>query len=267
MYVYVHCAAGLEITLFSLRHAQVWMDVMSGIAKKTALITGAAKRVGRAMAYALAADGYALALHCNTSRTQAEALAAEITLAGGGAVVVQADLADAGAVADLVDQAIAAVGPLGVLVNNASVFWADQARDTGPLWEAQMAVNLRAPVMLTQAFAAQGLPGAVIHLIDQKVWHLNAEDFSYTLSKSALWAATRTQALSFAPLVRVNAIAPGPLLPNAQMSDAAFAAEAEATPLQRPAAMDDVIAALRFFLNTTTVTGQMIAIDSGQHLL
>lgn len=240
---------------------------MSGIAPKTALITGAAKRVGREIALALAADGYAVALHCNTSRTDAARLADEIISSGGRAAVVQADLADAAAVDGLVDQAIAAIGPLGVLINNASVFWADDARNTGPLWDEQMAVNLRAPVMLAQAFAAQGLPGSVIHLVDQKVWHLNAEDFSYTLSKSALWAATRTQALSFAPLLRVNAIAPGPLLPNAQMSDAAFAAEALATPLQRPAAMDDVIAALRFFLTATTVTGQMIAIDSGQHLL
>lgn len=236
---------------------------------KTALVTGAAKRVGRALALALAKDGYALALHCNRSMSEAEALVADIRTDGGTAHVIAADLANPAEVASLISRACAAIGPLGVLVNNASVFEHDTAHNTGPLWDANLDVNLRAPVMLSQAFTAQvadGHRGAVIHLIDQKVWRLDARDFSYTISKSALWAATRTQALSFAPHVRVNAIAPGPLLPNADMTEAEFIAEARATPLQHPARMDDVVAAMRFFLAADSVTGQMIAIDSGQHL-
>ncbi len=237
---------------------------------KTALITGAAKRVGHALALALADDGYGIVVHCHHSRAQADALVDQIISGGGRAAVVVADLADAQAVAGLMDQAVSAIGPLGVLINNASTFMADIAQDTGPLWDQQMAVNLRAPVMLSKAFAAQ-IPndhkGLIVHMIDQKVWNLNAADFSYTLSKSALWAAVRTQALAFAPQVRVNAIAPGPLLPNVHMSETEFRDEARATPLQCAAAMEDVIAALRFFLQANSVTGQMIAIDSGQHLL
>ena len=236
---------------------------------RTALITGGAQRVGRHMALALAADGYAVAVHCNTSTAAAEQLAAQIRAQGGRAEIVRADLSCRTDVAGLVAAARGAVGPLGVLINNASAFLSEPSGDTDALWDMHMAVNLHAAVRLSHDFAAQvgnDGRGAIVQMIDQKVWRLNPRDFSYTLSKSALWTATRTLAQALAPRVRVNAIAPGPLLPNDRMSAADFAHEARHTLLQHPARMDDVIAALRFFLMADSVTGQMLAVDSGQHL-
>ena len=185
---------------------------------RTALVTGSAKRIGAAIARDLAAHGFAIAIHCNQSIGEAEALAAEIEAGGGRAAVVRGDLADAGAVARLVPAAAASLGPLTLLVNNASVFLKDLygGLDIG-VWQTQFDVNLRAPVFLAEAFAAQlpkGLEGNIVNMIDQRVLKLRPDMPSYTLTKAALWAATQTLAQALAPKVRVNGIGPGPTFPN-----------------------------------------------------
>ena len=234
-----------------------------------ALVTGAARRVGRALALRLAAEGFAVALHASArSRGEAEALASDIAAAGGRACVVAADLADAAAAGAIVPQAAAALGSLALLVNNASLFRPDAAQDMGAAsFDAHMAVNLRAPCLLAQAFAAQAVAGAsIVNIIDQRVWRLNPRYFSYTLSKSALWTATRTLAQALAPQVRVNAIGPGPTLANERQAAAAFAREAALAPLRRAVALEDIADAMMYLARAGNVTGQMLAVDGGQHL-
>jgi NAD(P)-dependent dehydrogenase (short-subunit alcohol dehydrogenase family) len=237
---------------------------------RTALVTGAARRIGRALSLALAQDGYAVALHCHNSRTDADALAAEIAAMGGRAVVLAADLGDETAVVDLAARTAQALGPLGVLVNNASVFERDEALSvTRESWDAHLETNLRAPFVLAQAFA-RGLPanaeGVIVNLVDQRVWNLTPHFVSYTLSKAGLWTLTQTLALALAPHVRVNAIGPGPTLPSPRQSDAQFARQVASVPLQRGPSLDEMAAALRFILAARSMTGQMIALDGGQHL-
>jgi NAD(P)-dependent dehydrogenase (short-subunit alcohol dehydrogenase family) len=235
-----------------------------------ALVTGAAHRIGRALALSLAEAGYAVAVHHRDHDTDAEALAEEIRRTGARAAAVRADLAIEAQTAGLVDQAAAAVGPLTLLVNNASTFRDDRGggldRQT---WDAHFEPNLRAPLVLTQAFAAQTPDGAdalVVNLLDQRVWKPNPQFFSYTLSKAALWTATRMLAQALAPRVRVNAIGPGPTLPNQLQGDAGLQAEAAAVPLQRRTEVADVCCAAHYLIDARAVTGQMIAVDGGQHL-
>lgn len=237
---------------------------------KAALVTGASRRIGRALALRLAAEGYRVALHTSArSRADAEDVAAEIRGYGVGATVVEADLADEGAVARILPEAARVLGPLCLLVNSASLFEEDSAQTmTAAIFDAHMAVNLRAPCLLAQAFAAQ-VPrggGSVVNIIDQRVWRLNPLYFSYTLSKAALWAATQTLAQSLAPNIRVNAVGPGPVLANARQDAAAFAREVAGLPLQRSAALAELADAMVYLANAGAVTGQMIAVDSGQHL-
>lgn len=237
---------------------------------RTALVTGAARRVGRALSLALAQDGYAVALHCHSSRSDADAVAAEITAHGGRAVVLTADLAREAEVVALTERAAQALGPLGVLINNASLFERDEALTvTRESWDAHLETNLRAPFVLAQALA-HGLPsdaeGAIVNLLDQRVWNLTPHFVSYTLSKAGLWTLTQTLALAFAPRIRVNAIGPGPTLPSPRQSDAQFARQVAAVPLQRGPSLDEMAAALRFILAARSLTGQMIALDGGQHL-
>ncbi len=237
---------------------------------KTALVTGAARRIGRAIALDLARDGFAIAIHYRSSRAGAEALADEIRDAGGTAALVQADLADLGGAAGIVADAHAALGPLGLLVNNASLFENDEigALDID-LWQKHMAVNLAAPCFLAEAFAAQvpeGGSGLVVNMIDQRVWKLTPQFFSYTLSKAALWQATQTMAQALAPRVRVNAIGPGPTLANERQSDDDFKKQTDAVLLRRGPDIAEFGRAVRFFLSSSSVTGQMIALDGGQHL-
>jgi NAD(P)-dependent dehydrogenase (short-subunit alcohol dehydrogenase family) len=237
----------------------------------TALVTGAARRIGRAIAEALAQRGYGVALHASArSRGEAEALAAAITAAGGRACVLVADLARPEEVERLVPQAAAALGPVTLLVNNASAFEADAPRDFDlARFEAHVATNLRAPLQLASAFVRQladKADGAIINIIDQRVWRLNPHFFSYTLSKSALWTATQTMAQAFAPHVRVNAVGPGPTLANHMQRSEDFAREASATPLQRPIDPAEIAAAVIYLVEARSVTGQMIAVDGGQHL-
>ncbi|MCC2112961.1 MAG: SDR family oxidoreductase, partial [Hyphomicrobiales bacterium] len=203
----------------------------------SALVTGAARRVGLAIAADLAAHGFAVALHCNTSCEEADDAVAAILEAGGSAAAITADLTDRHAVAGLVDAARQAIGPLTLLVNNASVFEYDDLETLDhDIWDRQMAVHLEAPAFLARDFVAQ-LPadaeGNIVNIIDQRVWRPTPHFFSYTTAKSALWAATRTMAQTLAPRVRVNAIGPGPTLPGPRQSEADFAAQVAAVPLQR----------------------------------
>jgi len=237
---------------------------------RAALVTGAAQRIGRAIALALAADGWAVAVHCRASRAAADALVAEIARGGGQAVALAADLADESAVAGLVPRAVAALGPLGCLVNNASSFENDTvATATRASWDEHIEVNLRAPLVLMQGFAAQ-LPeaasGAIINMLDQRVWSLTPYFVSYTVSKAALWTLTQSMALALAPRIRVNGIGPGPTLPSPRQSEEQFARQCAAVPLRRGTSPEEIAAAVRFILAAPAMTGQMIALDGGQHL-
>jgi NAD(P)-dependent dehydrogenase (short-subunit alcohol dehydrogenase family) len=238
---------------------------------RTALITGAARRIGKRMAMDLAAQGWAVAIHYNSSRQEAQAVADDIAAAGGRAAIVQGDLSSREAPQQIIDTAVAELGPLSCLINNASRFEPDEA-DTVTIdgWDHHLDTNLRAPVFLSQAFAAQlppGEQGNIVNIIDQRVWKLNPTFFSYTASKSALWTVTRTLAQSLAPRIRVNAIGPGPALPNVRMNDADFAKQASLTLLQRGTSPEEISAALLFILSAAALTGQMIVLDGGQHLV
>jgi NAD(P)-dependent dehydrogenase (short-subunit alcohol dehydrogenase family) len=237
---------------------------------RAALVTGGAKRIGRAIVERLAAEGYAVAIHCNRSAAEAETLATAVVAAGGRAAVVEADLADAAAVETLIGAAVEALGPLELLVNNASVFEADAIESLeADLWEHQFAVNLRAPVFLARDFAAQlphGADGAIVNLIDQRVLRPTPQFFSYALSKAALFAATRTLAQALAPRIRVNAVGPGPTLPSSRQSAADFARQTDSLPLRHGPSPREIADAVLFLARAASVTGQMLAVDGGQHL-
>ena len=237
---------------------------------RAALVTGGARRIGRALVLALAEAGYAVAIHHHRSRVEADALVGEIAQAGGKAVALAADLADEAAVRRLLPEAVAALGPIGVLVNNASIFGNDTVSTaTREGWDAHLAVNLRAPFVLIQEFAAHLPPdagGAVINLLDERVWNLTPYFVSYTLTKDALWTMTRTMALALAPRIRVNGIGPGPTLPSPRQSPEQFLERCRTLPLRRGTSPSEIAAALRFILAAPAMTGQMIALDGGEHL-
>ena len=233
-------------------------------------MTGAGRRLGRAIALDLAAHGWTVGVHYLSSRDDADTVVQEITDAGGTAGAVQADLADLADTRSLVTRAAGAIGPLTCLINNASLFEMDTVETVTPeSWHAHLDINLRAPALLTQAFAAQ-LPadadGNVINILDQRVWRLTPYFLSYTAAKSGLWALTRTTAMGLAPRIRVNAIGPGPTLPSTRQSDEQFEAQCRSTPLGRGASPAEICAAVRFILDMPSMTGQMIALDGGQHL-
>lgn len=234
------------------------------------LITGAAQRIGRALALDFATDGWRVGLHCNSSRREAEQLAGEIAASGGTAVVLPCDLANSGEVGQLVPACTAALGPPTCLINNASMFVYDDVASLDPeVWDRQLAVNLKAPVFLARAFAAAlpaGASGNIVNMIDQRVWKPTPRFFSYAASKMALWNVTRTLAQALAPRVRVNAIGPGPVLKSALQSDEEFRRQCEATILGRGTTPGEIAAAIRFILAAPAMTGQMIALDGGQHL-
>ena len=237
---------------------------------RAALVTGAAKRIGRAIALGLAADGWAVALHYRGSAAEAEALAAEIEAGGGRAVTLQADLAIEAETASLIGRASEALGPLGCLVNNASTFELDEVETVSrESWDRHMEPNLRAAFRLSQDFAL-ALPaerqGAIVNLLDQRVWNLTPHFVSYTLSKAGLWTLTQSLAQALAPRIRVNAIGPGPCLPSPRQSDAEFARQCALMPLGRGTTPEEIVEALRFILAMPSMTGQMIALDGGQHL-
>jgi NAD(P)-dependent dehydrogenase (short-subunit alcohol dehydrogenase family) len=237
---------------------------------RAALVTGGAKRIGRAIALALARDGYAVAVHARHSREEAEGVCGEIAGIGGRAVPVYADLCDHADVERLVPQATAAVGPLTLLVNNAGEFEPDEIFDlTCAGFDRHFAVNLRAPLFLAQAFAAQapsGIVSSIVNLTDQRVFKLTPKFFSYTLTKSALATATVTLAQALAPRIRVNAVAPGPTLASARQDPSTFSRQAAGLLLQRGPTPEDVAAAVLYLARAKTVTGETIAVDGGQHL-
>lgn len=239
---------------------------------KRALVTGAGARLGRAMALALGAKGWSVGVHYRGSQAGAEATARDIRQAGGVAAVLQADLALEGEVAGLVPAAQEALGgPLTLLVNSASTFVDDTARDHSRAdWDLHMQANLRAPLVLAQHFARAlppDLAGLIVNLIDMRVLKLNPLFFTYTLSKSALWTATRTLAQALAPTIRVNAIGPGPTLENVHQKPGEFAAETAATLTGQGSDPDEIFRALAYLIEADSVTGQMIVSDGGQHLM
>ena len=242
----------------------------SGELPKVALVTGGARRLGRAIALALAGQGFAVAIHCRDSVAEADALATELRGRGGRAAVLRADLACETQVAGLIGQAETALGPVGVLVNNASTFERDEWDDaTRQSWDAHLEPNLRAPFLLMQHFA-RALPkrahGLVINMIDQRVWSLTPHFVSYTVSKAGLWALTQSMALALAPRIRVNAIGPGPAVPSPRQSQAQFDRQSASVPLTHGTSPDEIGRAVLAILSLPSMTGQMIALDGGQHL-
>lgn len=238
---------------------------------RRALVTGGAKRIGREIVRRLAADGFDVAIHYRASEDEAVELAQEVEdYHRRSAIVVKADLDDPAAAADMIRQAELGIGPLGVLVNNASIFdggdW--DAFDLAEL-EAHFRTNLFSPLLLTQAFAKhlpEGARGVAINLIDQRVWNLTPHFIAYTASKSALWTATRTMALALAPKVRVNAIGPGPVLPSPRQDSEDFDKQWRTLPLRRRTQPSEIADAVAFLVAATAITGQMLALDSGEHL-
>ena len=237
---------------------------------RAALVTGGAHRLGRAIALALADAGFDLAIHYHRSAEGAEALAATIRQEGRRAVALRADLTNEAEVESLLPGAAAALGPIGVLVNNASTFERDDWHTaTRASWDAHLEPNLRAPFVLIQAFARAlpaGAEGAVLNLLDQRVWSITPFFVSYTVSKAGLWALTQSMALALAPRIRVNGIGPGPALPSARQTPEHFAAQCAALPLGRGTGPEEVARAALAILALPAMTGQMIALDGGQHL-
>jgi NAD(P)-dependent dehydrogenase (short-subunit alcohol dehydrogenase family) len=237
-----------------------------------ALVTGGARRIGRVLALCAAEAGYAVCVHHRGHEDEARAVVAEILARGGRAVALSADFRSEDETRELIPRAAEALGlPLTLLVNSAAAFEDDRVGALSPeLWALHMAVNLRAPVFLAEAFAAQVPPDAqdalVLNMIDQRVLRPNPQFFSYSLSKAALYAATRTLAQALAPRVRVNGIGPGPTLQSVHQSPEDFAAEAEGTLRGKPIESEEIAAAARYLIDARAVTGQMIAVDGGQHL-
>jgi NAD(P)-dependent dehydrogenase (short-subunit alcohol dehydrogenase family) len=237
---------------------------------RAALITGGAVRLGRAIGLALAGAGFDIAIHCNASTAQAEATAAEIQALGRRTAILQANLAVEAETATLIPRAQAALGAVGVLVNNASTFERDEWHDTTrESWDFHIEPNLRAPFLLMQHFA-RALPdtaeGAIINMLDQRVWSLTPHFVSYTVSKAGLWALTQSMALALAPRIRVNGIGPGPALPNSRQTQEQFDRQAASMPLGRGTTPEEVGRAALSILSLPGMTGQMVALDGGQHL-
>jgi NAD(P)-dependent dehydrogenase (short-subunit alcohol dehydrogenase family) len=237
---------------------------------RAALVTGAAQRIGRAIALGLAAAGFDIAVHHHTSADAAEATAADIRRLGRRAVVLRADLAREAETTALLPQATAALGPIGLLVNNASPFERDEWHDTTRAsWDAHIEPGLRAPFVLMQHFA-RALPpdaeGAVINMLDQRVWSITPHFVSYTVAKAGLWALTQSMALALAPRIRVNGIGPGPALANTRQSPEQFARQSASVPLGRGTTPEEIASAVLAILALPAMTGQMLALDGGQHL-
>ncbi|MDO9334861.1 MAG: SDR family oxidoreductase [Caulobacter sp.] len=234
-----------------------------------ALVTGAPRRIGRALALAAAQAGYDLAIHHRSHPEDADSLAAEAADIGANSLILTGDLADPVTASELMDAA-SRLGPVTLLVNNASLFEEDSFRNlNADGLNAHLAINLTAPVLLSQAFALR-LPahrrGLIVNVLDQRVLRPNPQFFSYALSKAALWQATKTMAQALAPRIRVNGIGPGPTLASVHQVAGEFEAEAAATLLGKPVDPAEIAAALRYLIDAPSVTGQMIAVDAGQHL-
>jgi NAD(P)-dependent dehydrogenase (short-subunit alcohol dehydrogenase family) len=235
-----------------------------------ALVTGAAKRIGRAIALDLARHGWNVGVHYHRSAPDAAEVVREIKAGGGRATAFRADLSREADAQALIPNVIEALGPLTCLVNNASLFEMDKIETvTRASWDAHIDTNLRAPLVLSQVFARY-LPadaaGVIVNMLDQRVWNLTPYFLSYTVAKMGLWTLTRTLALALAPRIRVNGIGPGPTLPSPRQTPEQFAQQCRAMPLGRGTTLEEICAAVRFILDTPAMTGQMIALDGGQHL-
>lgn len=235
-----------------------------------ALVTGAGDRIGAAIAFALAMQGHAVIIHYRSGAEGAKALRARIRAEGGRAEIIKADLGKRAQRTTLIERAAKFFGPLTILINNASIFEPDSARDIDErLWDAHFAIHAEAPIFLARDFAAQlpgGVEGNIVNMIDERVLHPTPAFFSYYLSKSVLWTATRTLAQSLAPAIRVNAIGPGPVLPNSRQSQAEFDASVAALPLRRHAGPEAIARGVLAILSMPAFTGQMLALDGGEHL-
>ena len=243
---------------------------MTNVNNRVALVTGAARRLGRAIAIDLGRQGWSIALHVRQDDADARSAIEELVASGARVQLFVADLSQVDRVEELVPAVAERLGNPTCLVNNASVFTYDDVNTlTSQTWEQHFSVNAKAPVFLAKAMAAS-LPtaetGVVINIIDQRVWKPTPHFLSYAGSKATLWAMTQTLAQGLAPRVRVNAIGPGPMLRSVHQSQADFDAQCAATPLQRATSTDDVAAAVRFIIDAQAMTGQMIALDGGQHL-
>ncbi len=237
---------------------------------KVALITGAARRIGRGIALELGRAGWSVAVHYRNSQAEADDLVRQLQDLGVKSVALSADLADFNALRGLVDQCAKTIGAPVCLINNASEFLLDSLESLEEnTWDVHQSINLKAPVFLAQAMLRalpHGVEGNIINIIDQRVWKLTPDFFSYTISKAGLWTATRTLAQALAPRIRVNAIGPGPVFQSVHQTEVEFAAEQTSTLLARGPSPEEIATAVKFILATPSMTGQMIALDGGQHL-
>ena len=238
---------------------------------KTVLVTGAAKRLGRAIALDLAGAGWNVAIHYYGSSQDAEAAAAEVRGLGAKCVTIAANFTKEEETASVVPTAVTALGPLTALINSASLFenddWQSATRKT---WDDHIETNLRAPLLLSQMFAKQlpeGERGNIVNIVDQRVLKPTPQFLSYSVSKAGLYWLTTTLAQGMGPRIRVNAIGPGPTLRNPRQTEEDFSRQRDATILKRGADPADICQAVRYLLEADAVTGQMLAVDGGQHLI
>jgi NAD(P)-dependent dehydrogenase (short-subunit alcohol dehydrogenase family) len=245
--------------------------MVDGKTPQCALVTGAAKRIGRRIALELARKGWNVAVHFDASYDEAQGVVSEARTCGVEAMAVQGDLANPATPSRIMAEAREELGEINCLINNASLFEPDAVGTISlESWDNHLNTNLRAPVFLAQAFANQlsnDAPGDIINIIDQRVLKLNPKCFSYTASKAALWTVTRTLAQALAPQIRVNAIGPGPALPNARMDDDEFEMQKNLTLLKRGTSPKEIADTVLFILSMPAFTGQMIVLDGGQHLV
>ncbi len=243
---------------------------MTDISYKTALVTGGAKRIGRVMCKYLAEEGWSICIHYLNSKKEADETLETINKLGGKAFKLKANLNHENETRELFNLAEKTIGPIGLLINNASIFYPEDWHEVTDLsWNNNFNINLKAPFILSQEFA-KSLPknsnGLILNLIDQRVLKLKSDFFSYTISKAALYTMTKTLALALAPRIRVNGIGPGPTLPNSQQTDQIFNLEAQSTLLRKMVNPEEIAETMMYLINSESVTGQMIAVDSGQHL-